>query len=492
MKKNAIAGAGLALVLALAPASLAFAEDPVEPPVSAPVVAEEVAPVIDTPAPDPVAAEEPTAPLVVAPVEAPVEQPVVTEPEVSVLTNHIDPIVDVWFTWQIGTVYTANPRNADDVSWPQTLVGEGIIEPTECGVWYQHDRYKAKQSVIDEIISDSTLTLGEDFSIVKEWSFTYSGDCAPEPLACVTDGAWYTEGDDVAPTHTPAGYVFESTESKVAGLRQAASGNLQGWAPVSYVATGEDLGSFWYRLTLDTSADGGWGYMSATVTGGQPVTLDSEAYVSKLGDSFTLRELAELYPNNVITSVGFHLDRGNGPVTLSSVSGGCGSFDFTYTPEPEVVVPNPQAVIVSTCGAATATLTNPGSEGVVTQTASFIIEVDGEFYGAYAVEQDGSLDVPFTFAEDSGDHIIQVFQAGISEWAKIAEAQVESDCVTPEPTPTPEEPTETPVPVTPATTAANLAQTGANPVAPWIGGGILALLLGVGATLLARRNQRTE
>lgn len=487
MKKNAIAGAGLALILALAPASLAFAEDPVaepiETPVSAPVVAEEEAPVIVTPEPDPVAAEERTAPPV-EPIEEIVEE-LVTPAEFVAYEATARWLIPATWDYDTTPYYTA-------AIFPQPpLVGD-----VPCGQWSQDDVYwidsLADEALLAALDDDGVLTQGEDSAIYKSHVFTKGPECVTPvlPAPCVVDGSWYTEGDDLAPVATPSGLLFEGGSGKAVGTRLPITGNLQGWGSVSFTATG-GTEQFFYRIVIDASADGGKAYQSLSFPG--YTTIDSSSVSYQFGE--TLAETAARFPNNVLKSAGFQTNSGapeGFEAVLSSVTGACGTFDFTYTPEPEVVVPNPQAVIVATCGAATATLTNPGSESVVTQTASFIIEVDGEFYGAYAVEADGSLDVPFTFAEDSGDHIIQVFQAGISEWAKIAEAQVESDCVTPEPTPTPEEPTETPVPVTPATTAANLAQTGANPVAPWIGGGILALLLGVGATLLARRSQRTE
>lgn len=86
----------------------------------------------------------------------------------------------------------------------------------------------------------------------------------------------------------------------------------------------------------------------------------------------------------------------------------------------------PHADIVTACGSADVTLANEIEEGL---TASFVINVDGDFYGAYAVEAGAEpVSVSLTFPEDSGDHTVEVFQAGTSEWALIAEATVESDC----------------------------------------------------------------
>jgi hypothetical protein len=163
------------------------------------------------------------------------------------------------------------------------------------------------------------------------------------PLACVPVGDWYTEDDDEAPVSTEDGLVFTGGSGSASGIRVAATGNLQGWTSVSYDASGS-TDVFYFRLVLDTAVGngGGWPYTSVTVTSGSPVTLDSTAYVSKLGASFTLAQIANLYPNAVITSAGFHLDSAatsEDVVTLASVTGPCATVDFTYTEEPPVVEP---------------------------------------------------------------------------------------------------------------------------------------------------------
>lgn len=102
----------------------------------------------------------------------------------------------------------------------------------------------------------------------------------------------------------------------------------------------------------------------------------------------------------------------------------------TATVCPPVEVPaNPKADITAICGAADITLTNPQKDGEANKTASYVVEVDGKFYGAYAVEPNKSETVKLTFPEDSGDHKVEVFQSGTSEWKSIAKATVESDCI---------------------------------------------------------------
>lgn len=92
---------------------------------------------------------------------------------------------------------------------------------------------------------------------------------------------------------------------------------------------------------------------------------------------------------------------------------------------------NPTAGIEAVCGAADITLTNPVTGEATQITASFVVFVDGEFHKAYSVEGNKSESVRLTFDEDSGDHTVEVFQAGTSEWKSIAKATVETDCVAP-------------------------------------------------------------
>lgn len=106
----------------------------------------------------------------------------------------------------------------------------------------------------------------------------------------------------------------------------------------------------------------------------------------------------------------------------------------TATVCPPVEVPaNTKVDITAICGAADITLTNPQKDGEANKTASYVVEVDGKFYGAYAVVGNGSETVKLTFPEDSGDHKVEVFQAGTSEWKSIAKATVPSDCIPPKP-----------------------------------------------------------
>lgn len=121
--------------------------------------------------------------------------------------------------------------------------------------------------------------------------------------------------------------------------------------------------------------------------------------------------------------------------------------------EPVVVEPpspaNPIAQIGAVCGEATVVFTNPLIKDADQLTASFVVQIDGKFHKAYAVEAGAHVSDTLTFAEDSGNHKVEVFQAGTSEWKLIAESTVKSDCEQP---PVVIPPTEPPVVTPPVTT----------------------------------------
>lgn len=177
--------------------------------------------------------------------------------------------------------------------------------------------------------------------------------------------------------------------------------------------------------------------------------------------------------------------------------------------EPVVNPANPTATATATCDGTDVILTNPLIGDAEQTTASFVIEVDGEFYGAYSVLAGGREEIAI-----EGSHLVEVYQAGTSEWKLIASAEAKTDCEVPptepeepteptEPTePKPEEPT-TPEQPAPAKTVVvktarattdvdTLAQTGPADIA---GISLLALALlgtGVGAVALGRRVRNAE
>lgn len=154
MKKTAIALA-LGVILSLSGATVALADE-TAPPAEDQVVAVEQPAAAPAPAPAP---EEQT------PVSAPSKEKKVEKP----------PVLTEWYTWRM-------PAGSSDqnVKFPQALVGAGIIDSTECGVWYQQDKYVGTRDEIDAVLDGDKLTKGEDYGVVKDWSFSYGGDCKPD------------------------------------------------------------------------------------------------------------------------------------------------------------------------------------------------------------------------------------------------------------------------------------------------------------------------
>lgn len=191
----------------------------------------------------------------------------------------------------------------------------------------------------------------------------------------------------------------------------------------------------------------------------------------------------------------------DGILTQGEDYGWAHSWSFeTYTaPDCAPSAANPTAVITAVCGEATFTLTNPLIADANQLTASFVVNVDDEFYGAYAAAAGEHVSDTVTFAEDTGDHLIEIYQAGTSEWKLIASGTTTSDCVTPpvvEP-PVVEPPVTTPVtpvvdttPVKAAVVTDTLAQTGGTADGNLLVLGVLMLAAGgafVGLRRFARR-----
>lgn len=167
MKKTIIALA-LGVMLTLTGATVALADD-------APPVEEVPAVVVEQPAaepePVPVVVDEPQA-------EEPATPPVEEKKAEEARPEQPAEVFTEWYTWQM-------PDGSSDqaVKFPQTLVGAGIIDSDKCGVWYQRDKYTGTRKEIDAVLDGDKLTKGEDYSIVKEWSFSYGGDCKPDQPA---------------------------------------------------------------------------------------------------------------------------------------------------------------------------------------------------------------------------------------------------------------------------------------------------------------------
>lgn len=110
---------------------------------------------------------------------------------VTVNTDCVAPDVVETYSW-----YTSlkdgvtEPVNADSVTWPQTLAGQGEIAP-KCGEVIQVDTYTGTRAEIDAVVGDGILDglPPEDSGIVTGWYFLVGEACpvvTPDPTPVVT------------------------------------------------------------------------------------------------------------------------------------------------------------------------------------------------------------------------------------------------------------------------------------------------------------------
>lgn len=130
--------------------------------------------------------------------------PAIGQPTIQVMTDPGKPEVQAvpatyceWYTWDPGT-WAPGASNANDVGWPQALVGAGKLVPTACETTYQQDLYGGTREQIDAVVGDGVLAklgpnLYEDSSIVKAWHFVSTAKCPPlvpvetQPTVTTTD-----------------------------------------------------------------------------------------------------------------------------------------------------------------------------------------------------------------------------------------------------------------------------------------------------------------
>jgi hypothetical protein len=91
------------------------------------------------------------------------------------------------------------------------------------------------------------------------------------------------------------------------------------------------------------------------------------------------------------------------------------------------------AALITGCGYADLSVTNPEAEWTDNKTGAVTVWVDGKFKEAISVAGDATETRHYTFAEDSGDHTIVVKNAEFAGGAVLAEATVSSDCIAPKP-----------------------------------------------------------
>jgi hypothetical protein len=302
MKKIITAGAALVLALALASPTAAFATEE-EVPVSAPLTTEQEAPAPETPVvPDePVSEAQEPAPVIPDPVveePAPVVEPeVIPAPPVSTLTA---PAVETF------TDESELPDHVCDEAGYETKVdakGDPATVSYTAPEGFLVDSYCVKAGTTKHIVPVSpasasvTIDHPEKDSVSHYQVRLIEKPVIAEPRACVGVGDWYTESDDLAPVQTTEGLQFQSIDGQATGYRVHVDGNLQGWEPVSFVATG-GTEQFFFRIVIDASADGGPSYKSLSFPGYTTIDQDSVSY--QFGES--IAATAARFPNAVITS----------------------------------------------------------------------------------------------------------------------------------------------------------------------------------------------
>jgi len=101
---------------------------------------------------------------------------------------------------------------------------------------------------------------------------------------------------------------------------------------------------------------------------------------------------------------------------------------------PPVDEPNHKVKTWEGCGYWGAKLKNPSTSENEQLTASFVVWVDDQFYGAYAVTEGEHQVIGDTFAEDTGLHTVRI-EAGSAQGGQVLAtiSDIESDCIPPQP-----------------------------------------------------------
>lgn len=446
------------VLLGFAVTGTATADEPVNSDTT--TVVEEVA----TPPVEEVAPVEEVVPVEEVPVVTPEEVPAPETP--AVVQESVQPVTQATVVPETKTLKWILPNGgtSSNVTWPQPVASDANLALIPCGttVTIQVDTYPyttaEDKARTDALAADGILAQGEDYGWAQSWYFEkYS-----------------------APQCPPNALYLSSTQQ--CGSADITLRNVSPWIyPTSVKVDGVHS----YGPTVDNRTDGKLNGPQKDQSKTRTISFPEDSGTHTIEYRIDAGSEKNLY-------VGTSL---NEWVTLT-IETDC---------QPNVVIPNPQVDLTATCGSATAVLTNVGDGRNINQTASFIIEVDGKFYGAYAVVADGSETVTITFDEDSGDRVVDVYQAGINDYKLIGTVTADTDCIPPVVNPPTEEPpvvnppqVNSPV-VTPLVTvtetpvAGTLATTGMD-ASSFTGYGILgAILLAVGATIVvARRLKASE
>jgi hypothetical protein len=326
-----LAGAVIAASLVIAPLTAASAteEVPVEETTAVVDAVVEQA-VQEQPAEGP-APEAPPAPAPVveqAPVEAPAPAPeVVQEAAIQPLTKPVEEPFEKKCEqsgegWGVKVDTTGDPATVTVNADPGYLIDAYCVKAgsKEDAVHVIPVDPPAASVIIDHPVKDSV-------SHYQVHQIKKPVDETPTPRSCIAAGPWYTEGDDIEPTQTFEGLVFQDSDpSKAVGIRVPVDGNLQGWAPVSFVSTG-GTSEFFFRMVVDLSAHGGPAYKSLSFPGYS--TIDSASVAYQTGKS--IADMAIEWPKAVIKSVGFQTNSAASSefkAVLKSVAGPCAVRNF--------------------------------------------------------------------------------------------------------------------------------------------------------------------
>ncbi len=244
----------------------------------------------------------------------------------------------------------AEPNKRDFLNPLKLQLPAGVCGPG-WGIQLDVIRYAEGTFTIPQKIPRQQTLLSNAGVLVKAMHVEAPACPPPAPEQCVvTFGTWSTEPDDTAPTLVEDGLRFVGGVNDAMGVGIGVGGNLQGLPEISYVAQGDaySLARFYPRIVIDSSADGGPGYNSITVTSEGPVngssvasgrvkTAEGTARVSK-----TIAEWIAHYPNNKLLAFFFNTDSSSNAevsVLLKSVTAGvCFANAWGYGPNPGPLV----------------------------------------------------------------------------------------------------------------------------------------------------------
>lgn len=312
---------------------------------------------------------------------------------------------------------------------------------------------------------------------LSAWDFTQSSSDGSASWSLVEDGlavSTLSEGHRKVAGYTAASFPlshYGSFDINWTGTSPAPGGQLL----VDLDNDGTPTG----YLVIEDAYAGEW-WLSANWGGDvDPADLPVSAVGGGGADWATPQEFLNAFPDAQVMAVGFSLGSGvTGNGIIHSITAGCTVYTFGL-PDPEpVAVTLTAPVWVDQCGTENDDAELPANvDGIeYTWLSDDTESPDYWTVRAYVGEGYAVNDLPDGWAsvgEGAYDYVIPMS----SEACPVVE---------PEPTPTP---TATPVPVK-ANTPTGLAATGGPDTSLFIGGGVLALLLGAAALVGARLRRR--